>query len=344
VHARAKAYVDYGHEVLAFALGASRRWQFEGIAARQETTEMIHRAIVAWAPDALALHAPYFRLIDVAQRVPVPQVVWVHGHEVLWDWGGFRHGVHRADRFIRAVKTPGRLMWQSVRVRRFLRRSARIVFVSDWMHRATERYTLARYPQGLVIPNPVDTERFGYRWDVRNLSHGVTARSLNSRKYGVDLAIRAFARAGGADLTVAGKGSLEPSLRRLARRTRAAVQFTSRFVPHGEMPSLYGHFGFFVAASRVEAQGVAMCEAMACGLPVVGTRVGGIPEFVADGRSGALVPPGSWQALGQVVERLVADPTAAARLSETARHEMEAKCAVRVVVPREIEVLRGAAG
>ena len=58
---------------------------------------------------------------------------------------------------------------------------------------------------------------------------------------------------------------------------------------HNEIPELLSKYSVFVAPSRVEAQGVSMCEAMACGLPIVATKVGGIPEFVRDGVDGYLV-------------------------------------------------------
>src|SRR5207245_7020730 len=181
-----------------------------------------------------------------------------------------------------AIRTPLRLVAQQLCVRRFLRASRFVVFVSEWMRRAAERHTASRYPHAVVVPNPVDTDLFRYGWEPSRIRQGVTARSLNSRKYGVDLAIRAIAQTRDADLRVVGTGALEGSLRRLAVSLGARVTFAGRFIPHADMPNLYTQFGFFLAASRVEAQGVAMCEAMAAGLPVVATRVGGIPEFVRD--------------------------------------------------------------
>jgi len=343
VHARAKAYLAYGHEVAAFCHGPDGSWAFEGVNARQAASDDLARALTDWRPDVVALHSPYFRLISIVKRVPAPRVVWVHGHEVLWKLGGFRHGQGRWTRGWRALKTPARLVWQWIRVRSFLAGDERVVFVSDWMRRAAGANILTQFQRAVVIPNPIDTQLFTPRWNPANLRHGVTIRSLNSRKYGVDLAIRAAARSRAADLTVVGAGSLEPPLRSLASRLGAPVRFVTSWTPHEALPEVHSHYGFFVAASRVEAQGVAMCESMASGLPVVATRVGGIPEFVIDGEGGSLVDPGDWAALGDAITRLVEAPGDARRQSEAARAAVLRTCAADVVVPRELAILREAA-
>jgi glycosyltransferase involved in cell wall biosynthesis len=342
VHARAKLYRGQGHAVAAFTLGPERRWSFEAIDAERATPRVLLRSIHRWKADVIALHGPYFRLIHLVRTLGLPYVVWVHGHEALWHWGGFRHGATRRDRLLRAIKTPGRLAWQMWNVRRFLSGSAHVVFVSDWMRRAAERHTQRRFRGASIIPNPVDTSQFGYVWDPRNLTQGVTARSLSSRKYGVDIAIRAIAQSRTAQLSIIGTGSLEPSLRHLARRLTAPVTFSGSFVPHAQLPRVYANYGFFVAASRVEAQGVAMCEAMACGLPVIATNVGGIPEFVRHDRNGYLSARNDPSALADGIRRLTGDVARATQMSEMARVMIETTCGHQVVTQRELAALRSA--
>lgn len=340
VHARAKLYRSQGQEVMAFTLGDPSQWSFEGISAQQGGLSDVVQAIERWKPDVIALHGPYFRLSRIVSQLGRPYAVWVHGHEALWHWGGFRHGTSRRRRIIRALKTPFRLVWQMWTVRKFLSDSPHVVFVSEWMRRAAESHTLRRFPSAIVIPNPVDTLKFKYAWSQQNLTHAVTARSLNSRKYGVDVAIRAISQAQSAHLSVVGTGSLEESLKRLAERLTAPVTFSGSFVPHGQMPRLYADYGFFIAASRVEAQGVAMCEAMACGLPVIATNVGGIPEFVVHEKNGFLSPRDDASALADGIRRLTSDPSRAAEMSQAAREMVERTCSHHVVVERELALLR----
>lgn len=75
----------------------------------------------------------------------------------------------------------------------------------------------------------------------------------------------------------------------------------------------------FVLASRSEAFPNSVVEAMACGLAVVATRVGGIPELVDDGRTGLLVPAGSPGALAAALLRLLREPALARALGDAAR-------------------------
>jgi glycosyltransferase involved in cell wall biosynthesis len=67
---------------------------------------------------------------------------------------------------------------------------------------------------------------------------------------------------------------------------------------------------------------VALMEAMACGVPVISTRVSGIPELVQDGRTGLLVPPKDARALADALERLHRDPDLARRLAERGREHV----------------------
>jgi glycosyltransferase involved in cell wall biosynthesis len=80
------------------------------------------------------------------------------------------------------------------------------------------------------------------------------------------------------------------------------------FVEHEEMPSHYQDADLFVLPSRRESFGLVLAEAMACGLPVVATKVGAIPEVVEDGLTGLLVPADDPGALADAVVSLLSDP------------------------------------
>jgi glycosyltransferase involved in cell wall biosynthesis len=81
-----------------------------------------------------------------------------------------------------------------------------------------------------------------------------------------------------------------------------------KFLGHrSDVPELLQQLDMVVCSSHQEPFGICLIEAMATGLPVVGTSVGGIPEVIADGVCGYIVPPRSSADLASAVKRLVLD-------------------------------------
>lgn len=80
------------------------------------------------------------------------------------------------------------------------------------------------------------------------------------------------------------------------------------FIEHSKLPPYFSSADLFVLPSRREGFGLVLAEAMACGVPVVSTRVGGIPEVVEDGVTGLLVPPNDPAAIAEAIIELLDDP------------------------------------
>lgn len=135
-------------------------------------------------------------------------------------------------------------------------------------------------------------------------------------KYGVDLLIRAFAGMAEehpeARLSIVGGGPQEAELRRLAKDLGIGERVDFRgAVAHAQVPEELRRLDVYAAFSRADSEsfGVAVIEASACGLPVVVSRVGGLPEVVEEERTGIIVPRDDAQAAGRALKRL-ADSTA----------------------------------
>jgi glycosyltransferase involved in cell wall biosynthesis len=94
----------------------------------------------------------------------------------------------------------------------------------------------------------------------------------------------------------------------------------------------------FVLPSLMEGHPLAILEAMAAGLPVVATDVGGTAEAVDDGRSGLLVPAGDGAALADAIATLLDDPEGAARMGREARRALEERFSLDVTVRRNEDV------
>jgi glycogen synthase len=139
-----------------------------------------------------------------------------------------------------------------------------------------------------------------------------------------------------------------PDTSELAARLQAAVagrprvQWINAMLPVSEVVQLYSHAAVFACPSIYEPFGLINLEAMACGTPVVASRVGGIPEVVVDGETGWLVPPGDPAALAEALRVSLADPTRARRMGEAGRRRVEAHFSWDRIAEHTLAVYRDA--
>lgn len=208
--------------------------------------------------------------------------------------------------------------WARVAGRVLAGRVAGYVAVSPGVRRSTARAYGGRARNITVIPPGIDLGRF----DRGRADPEVTIRLRQgaSRVVGtvgrlvaqkapdvlLDAAPRLLAEDPGTRILIVGDGPLRPSLERRARRLGIAQAVT--FAGHqADVVPAYAAMDVFVLPSRYEGFGIVLLEAMALGVPVVGTRVVGIEDAVLDGVTGLLVPPGDPEALASAVRRLLAD-------------------------------------
>lgn len=118
---------------------------------------------------------------------------------------------------------------------------------------------------------------------------------------------------------VAGDGMERAALERKARRAGLAIEFAG-WQDEAGMRALYARASVVVMPSRwPEPSGILGLEGMAHGRPVAAYAVGGIPEWLDDGRTGILAAPGSAASLASAITRLLDDPRGAARMGEAGR-------------------------
>ncbi|MCS6862491.1 MAG: glycosyltransferase family 4 protein [Abditibacteriales bacterium] len=125
-------------------------------------------------------------------------------------------------------------------------------------------------------------------------------------------------------LRLIGGGSQQPSLRDTVNQNglKEHVEFVGA-VPHHELPRHYAEADALVIPSLSEGLPKVLPEALACGLPIIGTQVGGIPEVVQNGYNGLLVPPGDPDALADAVVTLFSQHDLHHTLRANARPSVE---------------------
>jgi len=128
------------------------------------------------------------------------------------------------------------------------------------------------------------------------------------------------------------------------RETRTGVVWISEMLPRPDVVQLLTHATLFVCPSVYEPLGIVNLEAMACETAVVASAVGGIPEVVADGVTGLLVPyapaypEGFEAALAEAVNALVTDPERATQMGRAGRARAEREFGWDAIARRTIEV------
>lgn len=136
--------------------------------------------------------------------------------------------------------------------------------------------------------------------------------------------LRAFSQLKSANcvLQIAGDGSERATLESRTRELGIAdrVQFLGW---RADIDSLLQQWDCFVLPSVEEGFGISVLEAMAAGLPVIATSVGGMREIVTNGQDGLLVPANDDGALADAMRRLISDPTLRSRLGANARKRSE---------------------
>ena len=121
-----------------------------------------------------------------------------------------------------------------------------------------------------------------------------------------------------ACLLIVGDGPGRRAAEQQARPLPGKVRFTG-FLPHAQIPAVLRHLDLLVLATRYEELPSVLIEGMAAGLPVIASRVGGIPTLIDHDINGLLVPPGDATALAAAISRVLAQPGTSARLGATAR-------------------------
>jgi glycosyltransferase involved in cell wall biosynthesis len=287
----------------------------------------------AWAGGLRGVRAmfrlvPYLaRLWSAYGRADVAHVMANSG----WSWHLFAAPavwLARARRVPVVVNYRGGeaepfLMRAGSTVARTMSRVSTLVVPSGFLAEVFRRFGM----ENQIVPNIIDRQRFCPSSAVRARGqHVVIARNLEPI-YGIDVALRAFAQVRttlpAARLSIAGSGPQAAELESLARSlgVHDSVTFTGR-LDRDAMAELYRSADLTINPSHVDNMPNSVLESMACGVPVVSTRVGGVPFIVEDGVTALLVPPGDDTAMAAAMIRVLTDASLSAALSVAGDREV----------------------
>jgi len=199
----------------------------------------------------------------------------------------------------------------------------------------------------VLLPNVVDTTTFHptVRADadgsVRLLWMGRLARQKRPDRF-LRVVASLFASGQHPDVfaRVVGAGPLRPDVESAIRTL--GLDDRVELAAHADTPGAYHDADILVLTSDFEGTPNVVLEAMACGLPIVASSVGDVPDLVDDGVSGFVVPAGDEAAFARAIERLLGDDALRIRMGDAARQSVEAARSTTTLRGRLLDLYRTA--
>ena len=294
-----------GAQVLPALRVTSRNWLIRKFEVLRNTWAF-RSTVRAFEPDIVHVH----RVAD-----SITNLLWYWGIKNLFvsTWGS-----DVIDDYSAEIRTSF--------YRRFMFKQAQVITAtSHFLAEVTRHYTDKEVH---VVPFGVDCQLFRPTERI-NTTTAVTLGFVKhlKLKYGPEHLIRAMGlvvdRHPQTRLLMAGSGELRSPLEKLTGQLGLTrnVSFLGA-IEHRQVPELLRNVDIFVMPSIREEFGVAAVEAQAMEIPVVSTRVGGVPEVVLDGETGILVEPGDSEQLAQAILTLIENPALRRQMGKRGREHV----------------------
>ena len=274
-------------------------------------------ADVVLALDPVSVGLPALR---AAKKVGKPFLVKIGG-DYAWEQGQQRFGgPEELDEFVKTERVPFPVrLFRKVQAH-VARSAMKVVVPSDYLKSIVTTWGI---PGGKieVIYNAVPLEELGRVPEaVAALPRPfvVTAGRLVPWKH-IDGVIDAVASVPDASLVIVGDGPLRVALARRAREQLPGRAVLTGLLSHKDTLAAIASADAFVLNSSYEGLSHLLIEALALGVPVIATKVGGNPEVITDGENGLLVPANDTPALAHALTRVLNDEHLRMRLSTAAK-------------------------
>lgn len=277
--------------------------------AQKNTYDVVHATFIFPSGLIAAL---------IARQYGLPLIVTAHGSDVP----GHNHAL---DKTFRVLKKP----WLYV-----VRSAAAVTTVSTYLAQLIQKEIDRKI---IIIPNSITINNFPPTTYGKKI---LVVGRLQSFK-NVNQAIIAFARskagARGYQLIVVGDGPDRSKLEHLSFKKKIPVEFYGR-LSRPDLIKLYRQSSILISASQFESFGGVLMEAMASGLAVIATDVGGCRELV--GETGQLIPVGRIDKLATAIDYYINQPARIARLGKKARLRIQQHFNTQTIASRYDKVLR----
>lgn len=334
VHMRSIEFLKQGVEVEVYVPSkANTSYVHEGVKVHKMPNKNIAELIKESEIVYLHLLNIYpFSKIDgwyiykIILKENIPFAMYVHGSEVQKFTARMFDFNYSFGTFLKWIKKDILVI---PKMKKFVRqtkarKNCKYIFPSIWMKEELENNLNQKLDSFEIIPNGIDTDNFKFHNGYENRYKLLTLRPLSSHKYAVDIAIETLKYLPEIfTLEIYGKGHLQTKFQKqiddanLSKR----IIIKNEFIDRLEMNGFFSKYGVFLSPTRMDAQGVTMCEAMASGLLVASSNNTAIPEFIKDGKNGLL--SNNPKSLAKKILNIIEDPNLYQAMIHQGRKSME---------------------
>jgi len=280
-HTRNKEYVKNGVKVTVVSFSATEEYCYEGITVIPEQSiedELLNRI------DLVAYHAPNLRnhirffILNCRNK---KNVFFIHGHEVL-DYTKYYFGRYdnKPFSFLRGVYEKLKLFILRFFILKFKDKIS-FVYVSEWMKEHFYKNIKLNHNHNLnetVINNSVDDVFLNSRWnaDTQKLYDFVTIRPLDEKKYAIDVVITLANENPKKRFLLYGKGNVFEYINKPNN-----IEHKKKFVEPSNIPQILDQAKSVLMPTRLDAQGVMVCEMASYGIPVITSDISICKEMLS---------------------------------------------------------------
>lgn len=270
-------------------------------------------------------------------------IIWIHGYETeRWNRRLFNYTKEEIKANQKEWELKDDLKMAFMRDI-YTNPKIKFIFVSEWFKESVaEIDTECMVLNSVVIPNPINEKIFNFKQKDLNMRKKIlTIRPFASKKYANDLTVKAIlelskeAYFDELEFSIYGKGKLFDEILEPIQKFKN-VKIFNTFLQQKDIAKLHKENGVFICPTRLDAQGVSMCEAMSSGLVVISNDCTAIPEYVPE-NCGILAPENDFKLLAEGIKSLYNNPEKFLKMSDEASDFIRKTCSTEIVIKKELE-------
>ena len=352
VHRRVKLYKQYGLNVDVLSLDTKSkqvsRDNFDGVDIIRGNYEVLEKVLKKTKYKKILIHFIMKEMIDVIDKIcyNTPRIVWLHGFEAMkWNRRIFNYTDEEILNNYRMWNERDRI---KLRFLDQIYKDDRYTFIpiSNWLKSSCcEIDARCKIKNSYVIPNVIDENLFKY--NQKNEDDRLKILSIRpfvANNYANDLTVNAILELSKKDFfyelqfNIYGEGKLFKEITEPIKHF-VNIHLYEKFITQEEIANLHKTHGIFLCPSRLDTQGVSMCEAMSSGLVCISNNVAAISEFLIDRKCGILARENDYFDIADAIEYLYYNKDIFLNMSKNASLYIRQKCGIESTVKKEIEII-----